>query len=109
MLYYVYMTQFSDTQKLIDYCKTHDIAYLGVFGSAARGELTGKSDIDLLVRYKNDNAISLLTHVGIQIELKDLLGRDVDLITEDSISPYIRPYIEKDLKTIYGQRSVSAV
>lgn len=103
------MTQFSDTQKLIDYCKTHDIAYLGVFGSAARGELKNASDIDLLIRYKNDNDISLLTHVGIELELKDMLGRDVDLITEDSMSPYIRPYIEKDLKTIYGQRSVGVI
>lgn len=106
MIYCGYMTSILDQSKLVDFCKMHDIAYLGVFGSASRGELTEKSDVDLLVRYQKE--MSLLDHVGVAQELENTIGRKVDLVTEGSISRYLRPYIEKDLKTLYGQRSADS-
>lgn len=66
MIYYIYMTSMLDQSKLSEFCKTHHIAYLGVFGSASRGELTPKSDVDFLVRYQKE--VSLLDHVGIQLD-----------------------------------------
>lgn len=75
--------------------------YVAVFGSAARGETTKDSDIDILVRFNRD--ISLLDHIGFAQELEDILGQKVDLITERSLSEYVIPNVKKDLKVLYGQ------
>lgn len=39
-------------EQLIAFCKKHDIVYLAVFGSMATGTATAKSDLDLLVRFR---------------------------------------------------------
>ena len=59
-----------------------------VFGSRARGEGRPDSDVDLLVSV-GDRA-SLLDIIAIKQDLEDLLGCKVDVVTEDSISPYLR-------------------
>ena len=70
-----------------------------IFGSYARGEA---SDLDLLVEF--EPSISLLTFVRYKRELENLLGKKVDLLTPASISPYIFPKIQKDLKLIYERK-----
>ena len=62
-----------------------------VFGSVARGEAGPESDIDVLVHLEPGR--SLLDIVAIKQELEDLLGRKVDVLTEASISPYLRERI----------------
>jgi hypothetical protein len=52
-----------------------------VFGSVARGEATLESDIDLLVTVKD--GASVFDLVGLWLDLQDLLGREVSLITDD--------------------------
>jgi hypothetical protein len=62
-----------------------------VFGSRARGEGRPDSDVDLLVSV-GDRA-SLLDIIAIKQDLEDLLGCKVDVVTEDSISPYLRDQV----------------
>jgi predicted nucleotidyltransferase len=62
-----------------------------VFGSVARGEAGPESDIDVLVHLEPGR--SLLDIVAIKQELEDLLGRKVDVLTEASLSPYLRERI----------------
>jgi predicted nucleotidyltransferase len=62
-----------------------------IFGSAARGEAGPKSDVDVLIRLEPGR--SLLDIVAIKQELEELLGRKVDVLTESSISPYLREQI----------------
>ncbi|MBK6606445.1 MAG: nucleotidyltransferase family protein [Leptospiraceae bacterium] len=73
-----------------------------IFGSYARGEAIQSSDLDLLVEF--EPSISLLTFVRYKRELENLLGKKVDLLTPASISPYIFPKIQKDLKLIYERK-----
>jgi predicted nucleotidyltransferase len=73
-----------------------------IFGSYARGEAIQSSDLDLLVEF--EPSISLLTFVRYKRELEKLLGKKVDLLTPASISPYIFPKIQKDLKLIYERK-----
>jgi len=54
-----------------------------VFGSFARGEADGTSDVDLLVDMEPGR--SLLDLSGLWVDLTELLGREVDVVTEDSI------------------------
>jgi predicted nucleotidyltransferase len=87
--------------KLSELCGKYDIAFLGIFGSYARGDFTGKSDLDLLVRFSRRK--SLLELVRIQREISEALGVKVDLLTEKSISPYLKEKIISSLKVIYDR------
>lgn len=74
---------------------------VGVFGSYARGENREDSDLDILVSLDYSLKPSLLDLIGIEQQLTDVLGIRVDLVTEKSLHPYIKPYVEKDLKIIF--------
>jgi hypothetical protein len=91
-----------DVTRLVDICRQNDVSMVGVFGSMARGEAKKKSDIDLIVRFSKRK--SLLTLVRLERQLSEALGRKVDLLTETSISPYMREKVMKELSVIYGAR-----
>jgi hypothetical protein len=59
-----------------------------VFGSAARGEAGAASDVDILVDLDPDR--SLLDLGGLLMDLQDLLGRKVDVVTENALHWYVR-------------------
>lgn len=65
-----------------------------VFGSVARGEADEKSDIDLLVEFESGR--SLLDHAGLRLELQDLLGCKVDVVSERGIKPRIRERVLRE-------------
>ncbi|MBW1728759.1 MAG: nucleotidyltransferase family protein [Deltaproteobacteria bacterium] len=88
-----------DTTKVIEICRKNDASMIGVFGSMARGEATDQSDIDLLLKFSKRK--SLLTLVKLERELSTSIGRKVELLTEASISPYLRGRIKKELRIIY--------
>jgi predicted nucleotidyltransferase len=69
-----------------------------VFGSVARGEADEKSDIDLLVNMEKGR--SLLDLAGLLIELEDLLGCKVDVITEKGLRERIRERVLKEAVTL---------
>ncbi len=86
-------------QTLQEFAKQNRLKYLALFGSHARGEETPKSDVDLLVDF--EKPIGLLELIGIEHQLEDRLGKKVDLIPKDSLSKYVKPYIQDDLTVIY--------
>lgn len=88
--------------KLIDVCRENDVSMVGIFGSMVRGEARKDSDIDLIVRFSKRK--SLLFMVRLERELAEALGRKVDLLTEASISPYMRERVLKEMQVIYGSR-----
>lgn len=55
-----------------------------IFGSAARGDSDDASDIDFLVEMEDGR--SLLDRGGLLMDLKELLGRDVDVVTEAALA-----------------------
>jgi predicted nucleotidyltransferase len=59
-----------------------------IFGSMARGTAREESDLDLLIDLEPDR--DLLDIVAIKQDLEDLLGREVHVVTEGAVSPYIR-------------------
>lgn len=68
--------------------RQHGARNLRVFGSVARGEAAEGSDLDLLVEMEPGR--SLLDLVAIKQDLEELLGCKVDVVTEASVSPYLR-------------------
>ncbi len=89
-------------KKILDICRSHNIRYLALFGSRARGEARPNSDVDLLVRF--NKVVSLFDLVRAENALEDSLNLPVDLVMENSLRPALRPYIEKDLKVIYAEK-----
>lgn len=65
-----------------------------VFGSVARGEADSKSDIDLLVDMEPGR--SLFDLGGLLVDLEDLLGCNVDVVTEDGLRDRIRNRVLKE-------------
>jgi len=76
--------------------------FVALFGSFARGEEKNTSDIDVLVNFREP--ISLFDHAGLEIELEEKTGKTVDLVSERGLSKYIRPFIMKELVTLYEGR-----
>ena len=68
---------------------------LGLCGSFARDQTAGDSDVDVLVRF--DAPPDWRRYFGAQAYLEDLLGRPVDLATEQELRAEIRPHVERDL------------
>ncbi len=91
----------TDKQKIIEICQRNDVSYCAVFGSFARGEATTESDVDLLVKFSK--RIGLFGFVGVEQELEEVLGRKVDLATDNMIGKYIRESVMRDLKIIYDE------
>ena len=94
----------AEKEKIIEICKRNDISYCAVFGSYAREEATEKSDIDLLVRFSKPKGFDWLDAA---FEIEDALGKKVDLVTENGLSPYIKDNVLKDLEVIYEKWNMS--
>ncbi|MFN0084761.1 MAG: nucleotidyltransferase family protein [Blastocatellia bacterium] len=73
--------------------------HIRVFGSVARGEMTAQSDLDLLVRLAPGR--TLLDLIAIKQEVEDLLGYPVDVVTEASLSPYIRDQVLIEARPLF--------
>ncbi len=84
------------------YCRENKIARLRAFGSVLRDDFTPESDVDLLVAFEPNARISLLDYVRIKRELSELLGRDVDLVSEKGISKYIRDEVFAEAEAVFA-------
>lgn len=79
--------------------ESKNIQSLALFGSYARGEEKGDSDIDILVTFRKP--VGYFTLVRIQNELFQFLQRKVDLVTANSLSRYIRETVLKEAIPLY--------
>ncbi len=77
----------------------HDVKKAALFGSLVSGELTKDSDIDLLVEFKGRK--SLLDLIGLKLELQELLGRKVDVLTYNSLHPLLKDKILQEQEVIF--------
>ena len=71
------------------------VTELALFGSFARDQATDTSDVDILVQF--DAPLNWQRYFGAQGYLEDLLGRPVDLATDQDLRVEIRPYVEREV------------
>lgn len=88
------------TTKAGEYFKDKPVLKAYLFGSEARSEADNESDIDILVELDYSKPIGL-EFIKMQLDLGEILNSKVDLITEKSISKYIKSSVEKDKMLIY--------
>ena len=68
---------------------------IGLFGSWVRDEADEDSDIDFIVEFE-ESSKSFDNFIDLVFFLEELLGRKVDVLTPEGISPYIRPFVERE-------------
>jgi predicted nucleotidyltransferase len=95
-------------KKLAEFCRHWKISELALFGSVLRDDFRPSSDIDVLVSFSPKAKISLFDLVRMQNELKEIFGREVDLVERRAIEKsenYIRrKSILSNTKVIYAAR-----
>jgi uncharacterized protein len=81
-------------EKIVRVAAEHGARNVRVFGSVARGEADEQSDIDLLVEFEPER--SLLDHAALWMDLQDLLGCKVDVVSDRGIKPRIRERVLRE-------------
>jgi hypothetical protein len=81
-------------QEILDIAARYGAHDVRIFGSVARGDATETSDLDLIVRF--DPGRSLFDHGRLLMDLRDLLGVKVDIISENGIRERWRDYLMRE-------------
>ncbi|MCU0251935.1 MAG: nucleotidyltransferase family protein [Vicinamibacterales bacterium] len=93
-------------EEILRIAERHGARNVRVFGSVARGEATDESDIDLLV--STTEHTSPWFPAGLMLDLQDLLGRKVDVVTEDGLYWLLKPRILQEARPL-GQRTRASI
>ena len=95
-----------DKVRIADFCRRWKIVELALFGSVLRDDFRRDSDVDVLARFAPDAQWTLFDHVEMQDELKEILGRGVDLVSRRGIersANYVRrKAILESAETVYA-------
>jgi predicted nucleotidyltransferase len=78
--------------------RSHGVSRVRVFGFHAVGRARRTSDVDLLITMQSDR--DLLDLVEFKLDIQDLLGCNVDVVTENGLSPYLRRTILRTAKSL---------
>ena len=85
-------------EEILSISRRHGARNVRIFGSAARGESDENSDVDFLVEMEPGR--SLLDLGGLMTDLRELLGREVDIVTEDGLYWLLCRRILKEAKAL---------
>ena len=83
-----------------DYFKTQPVLKAYLFGSYVRGMADKKSDIDILVDLDDRQKTGLL-FIQMKLDLEKLLNNQVDLVSTNGLSKYIKPLVDVEKRLIY--------
>ncbi len=89
-------------KKIVPILKRRGVLKAAVFGSAARGKMTKKSDVDLLLEISQNK--TLFDIIKLKLELEEKLKRSVDIVEYSAIHPLIKNQVLKEQKNIYEKR-----
>jgi predicted nucleotidyltransferase len=84
--------------EILRIAERHGAYNVRVFGSVARGEAGPDSDVDLLI--DAGEKVSSWFPGGLIVDLEDLLGRRVDVVTERALRPELRKYVLRDARPL---------
>ena len=74
---------------------------IGLFGSFVKNKQNATSDIDLLINFQKGEK-TYKNFIRLNFYLEDLFKREVELMTEDSLSPYLKPNILKEVEYVFS-------
>ena len=90
-------------ERIADFCRRYNIAWLALFGSVIRDDFTPESDIDVLVDFLPDLPLPGLKYYwDMPNELSEMFdGRKVDLLTPEELSKYFVQEVLEEAEVIY--------
>ena len=88
------------TEGIAEICRRHRVRRMALFGSVIRDDFTPDSDVDVLIEYEPGHAGGF-EFFRMRRELIALLGREVDMHTAASLSPYFRQEVLDEAEEIY--------
>jgi len=92
-----------DRQKVAELCRRYGVAELALFGSVLRDDFRADSDVDVLVSFGPEAHPSLLELVELREDLKDLFGREIDLVERAGLrNPFRRRAILSTAEVVYA-------
>jgi len=81
-------------EEILEIARRYGARDIRIFGSVARGEAGKDSDVDFIVKFESGR--SLFDQGGLLMDLQDLLGVKVDIISEGGIRPRWRAYLNQE-------------
>jgi predicted nucleotidyltransferase len=87
-------------ESIKSYFKTRPVLKAYLFGSYVRGVADNKSDIDILVDLDYSQKIGL-QFIQMKLDLEKLLNNEVDLVSSNGMSKYIKPLVDVEKRLIY--------
>ncbi len=78
-------------EDVLEVAERHGVTSIRIFGSVARGEESSESDIDLLITTGPN--VSPWFPAGLILDLEQLLGRHIDIVTESGLNPLLRDQV----------------
>ena len=91
------------TEQIAAFCERWGVAEIALFGSVLRDDFRADSDVDVLVRFRQEARPSLFSLVQMEAELAALMGRRVDLVEWEAVEQS-RNYIRR--KAVLGSAKV---
>ncbi len=88
-------------RKIAELCKKNKVRELCLFGSRARGDARADSDFDLMVEFIPNSGITLFEYSRMQIDLEEIIGTKVDLVTKTGLKPRIKAAVLAEALPIY--------
>jgi hypothetical protein len=89
-------------ERIADFCRKHHMKKLAIFGSALRPDFRADSDIDVLAEFEPGH-VPGLAFFAMQEELSTILGRKVDLNTQQCLSRYFRDKVLQEAVVQYAE------
>lgn len=92
-----------DQERINAFCLKWKVKELSIFGSALREDFGPESDVDVLVELRPGHGLNLYDWVDMIAELKEIFGRDVDLVAKGGLkNPFRRREIMRTAEVVYA-------
>jgi uncharacterized protein len=92
-----------DEEKIKNFCRRWKVSEFSLFGSVLREDFGPESDVDVLVSFSPDIPWSLFDWIDMIDELKEIFGREVDLVEESGLrNPFRRRDILDNRQVVYA-------
>ena len=85
-------------ENILEIARRYGAEDVRIFGSVARGEASEESDLDILVALRPGTTLLMLA--AMERELRELVGRNVDIVSERSVSKYFRDDVLREARVL---------
>lgn len=92
-------------KKIVQFCQRWNLTELALFGSILREDFNPHSDVDVLISFQPDAAVSSFDMAQMQMELEALFRRRVDVVEKEALTnPYRKKEILSTAQVLYANR-----